>query len=93
VTFIKLQTQEPKKGSYLNRTVKVTIFRNDLSRIYKTRCRSLENSRWTTLRITGLDCRTFKKLVSKDRFPKLKDFTRKMHTLEAHTCARVYFLP
>jgi len=34
----------------------------------------------------------FCNLVSKDRFPKLKDFAPNMHSMEINTCVRVYFL-
>jgi len=37
---------------------------------------------------------SFGKLVSKDRFPKLKDFAPQMHyrCLETHMCVKVHFL-
>ena len=34
---------------------------------------------------------SFWKLVSKDRIPKLKDFTLNIHSMEINTCVRVYF--
>jgi len=48
VTFIKLQTQEPRKRtSIIYRRVKVTIFSNILSGSYGTLCWNTGNSRWT----------------------------------------------